>query len=139
VIVGDEMRMYYTACTTPHGGLAPEKEQSVAMASWRIDGLASLRAGSSPGMMETHEFVPEGTHLFVNADVGKGRLAVEVLDVAGKTVEGYEREASLFENQDSVKLAIEWKGKAGAALPAGVPIRLRFHLENGDLFSYRIE
>jgi len=137
VIVGDEMWIYYTAMTTPHGGLTPEKVQSVARASWRIDGLASLQAGEKPGIIETHEFVPEGTHLFVNANVGKGRLMVEVLDATGKTVEGYEKEACVIENQDSVKLAIQWKKVA--ALPARVPIRLRFHLENGDLFSYRID
>ena len=137
VIVGDEMWIYYTAVTTPHGGLPPDRVQSIARASWRIDGLASLQAGEKPGIIETHEFIPEGTHLFVNADVGKGRLMVEVLDATGKTLEGYEKEACVIEKQDSVKLAIQWK--KAAALPAGVPIRLRFHLENGDLFSYRID
>ena len=62
---------------------------------------------------------------------------VEVLNAAGKTIEGYEKESCVIQNQDSVKLAIQWKN--AAALPAGVPIRLRFHLENGDLFSYRID
>lgn len=137
VIVGDEMWIYYTAMTTPHGGLAPEKEQSVARASWRIDGLASLRAGEKAGTIETHDFIPEGAHLFVNANVGKGRLRVEVLDSEGKTLEGYDQDACLIEKQDAVKLAIEW-GKV-KALPAGVPLRLRFHLQNGDLFSYRID
>ena len=62
---------------------------------------------------------------------------VEVLDAAGKAIEGYEKESCVIENQDSVKLAIRWKD--AAALPAGMPIRLRFHLQNGDLYSYRIE
>lgn len=137
VIVGGEMWMYYTAVTTPHGGLAPEKEQSIALASWRIDGLASLQARAKPGTIETHEFVPEGTSLSVNADVGKGRLMVEVLDATGKILEGYEKEASAMEKEDAVKRPIRWKNSA--ALPAGVPIRLRFHLENGDLYGYRID
>lgn len=137
VIVGDEMRMYYTAVTTPHGGLAPDRQQSVAMASWRIDGLASLQAKEKPGTIETHEFVPEGTRLFVNADVKQGRLSVEVLDAAGKIVAGYEKEACVIEKQDSVKLAIQWKKMD--SLPPRMPIRLRFHLGNGDLYSYRID
>lgn len=137
VIVGDEMWMYYTAVTTPHGGLTPEKQQSIALASWRIDGLASLQAKEKPGTLETHEFIPEGKSLLVNADVKNGRLMVEVLDAAGKTFKGYEKESSLIQNQDSVKLQIKWPN--AAALPAGVPIRLRFHLENGDLYSYLID
>jgi hypothetical protein len=137
VIVGDEMWMYYTAATTPHGGLAPEKSQSIARASWRVDGLASLQAKEKPGTVETHEFVPEGKSLVVNADVKQGKLMVEVLDAAGKTLEGYEKESSVIANQDSVKLKIQWKH--AETLPADAPIRLRFHLENGDLYSYRID
>jgi hypothetical protein len=137
VIVGDEMRMYYTAVTTPHGGLPPDRQQSVAMASWRIDGLASLQAKEKPGTIETHEFVPEGKQLFVNADVEKGRLMVEVLDPNGKVMEGYDQESSAIQHEDSVRQEIKWK--RAMALPAGVPMRLRFHLENGDLYSYWID
>lgn len=137
VIVGDEMWMYYTAATTPHGGLPPEKEQSIARASWRIDGLASLQAMEVPGTIESRDFVPEGRHLFVNVDVRRGQLMVEVLDADGKTVEGYEKESAAIENQDSVKLAIRWKEVA--SLPAGIPIRLRFHLKSGNLYSYLID
>lgn len=137
VIMGDEMWMYYTAVTTPHGGLPPEKEQSIALAVWRIDGLASLQAKEKPGTVETHEFIPEGTALSVNANVGKGRLVVEVLDASGKVIEGYEKEACAVVNEDAVQRSIRWT--KSAALPDGVPIRLRFHLENGDLYSYRID
>ncbi len=137
VFVGDEMRIYYTAVTTPHGGLAPDRQQSVAMASWRIDGLASLQAKDRPGTIETHDFVPAGRRLSINADIGKGRLMVEVLDASGKTLAGYEKENSTLQNQNAVKLPIQWKNAVD--LPAGAPIRLRFHLESGDLFSYRID
>lgn len=137
VIVGDEMWMYYTASTTPHGGLAPEKEQSIALATWRIDGLASLRAGGKPGMVETHDFIPEGTKLVINADLRNGRFGVEVLDAGGQVMPGYDKASSLIEKKDGVGLPIRWK--AGVGLPAGVPIRLRFHMENGDLFSYRVD
>lgn len=136
VIVGDEMWMYYTAVTTPHGGVPPEKEQSIARAVWRIDGLASLQAKEKSGSIETHDFIPEGGRLTVNADVKNGRLSVEVLDAGGQVLKGYDKESSLIENQDSVKLVIRWKELD--TLPANTPVRLRFHLENGDSFSYRI-
>jgi hypothetical protein len=88
-------------------------------------------------MVETHEFVPAGKTLFVNADVKGGRLMVEVLDAAGNVVEGYDKESSVIEKQDGVKLQVRWKQTGG--LPAGAAIRLRFHLENGDLYSYVID
>lgn len=137
IVVGDEMRIYYTAVTTPHGGLAPERQQSVAMASWRIDGLASLQAKDTSGTIETHDFMPEGRRLFVNADIGQGSLRVEVLEASGKPLPGYAKEDCIQQKQDSVKLPIQWKNCA--ELPAGKPVRLRFYLENGDLYSYRID
>jgi hypothetical protein len=137
IIVGDEMWMYYTAVTTPHGGLPPDKQQAIARASWRIDGLASLQAKTIPGTVETHTFVPEGQQVFVNADVKTGRLMVDVLDAKGQVIQGYDKASSLIQNQDSVQLAIQWNDTK--LLPANTPIRLRFHLENGNLFSYRID
>jgi hypothetical protein len=133
------MWMYYTAATTAHGGLAPEKEQSIARAAWWIDGLASLQAKDKLGSIETHDFVPEGDKLTVNADVKNGRLSVEALDATGQVIPGYDKESSVIFKQDSVKLSIRWKD--ADALPAGKTIRLRFHfhLENGDLYSYLID
>jgi len=137
VFVGGEMWMYYTACTTPHGGLAPEKQQSIALAIWRTDGLASLRAGEKTGTIETHDFTPQGTQLFVNADLTKGQLSIEVLDATGHTIKGYVKEACMIKAQDGVRLPVQWGNTT--TLPSGIPIRLRFHLQSGDLFSYVID
>ncbi len=136
VIVGDEMWMYYTAMTTSHAGTLPKKELSIARAAWRIDGMVSLQAKESPGVIETVSFTPEGKNLLVNADIDKGRLMVEVLDADGKVIDGYGKESSVIQNQDSAKLEVKWKDAAN--LPAGIPIRLKFYLENGDLYSYAI-
>ena len=81
--------------------------------------------------------MPEGKRLFINADVKDGSLSVEVLDAAGKVIQGYEKESSVIEKQDAVKLAIRWKD--ADALPADHPIHLRFHLLNGDLYSYLVD
>lgn len=136
VIVGDEMWMYYTAMTTTHAGALPEKELSIARAVWRLDGMASFQAKGRTGFIKTVEFVPEGKNLLVNADIGKGRLMVEVLDTNGQVIAGYEKESSSIQNQDSTKLEIKWKDAKD--MPTGAPIRLRFYLENGDLYSYEI-
>jgi len=134
VISGDEMWMYYTAMTTTHGGYLPDKEMSIARASWRIDGLVSMRADNEPGMIETHPMVFEGNTLFINANVASGRLTVELLDAEGREISGYGK--SIISKKDGVNIPVAWNGSR--SLPAGTPIRFRFHLQKGDLFSYTV-
>lgn len=136
VIVDDEMWMYYTAMTTTHGGALPEKQMSIARASWRVDGMSSLQAGATEGIVETNTFISEGSNLSVNADIAKGRLRVEVLDVNREVIRGYEKENCVITDRDSIELPIRWNDSQN--LPYGTPIRLRFHLTNGDLFSYMV-
>ena len=136
VVVGDEMWMYYTAMTTTHGGALPEKQMSIARASWRLDGMASLQAGETEGVVETNTFISEENNLSMNADISKGRLRVEVLDVNRDVIRGYEKENCVISNRDAIELPIQWSDSQ--KLPSGIPIRLRFYLKQGDLFSYTI-
>lgn len=80
VIVGDEIWMYYTAMTTTHGGYLPDKQMSIARAAWRIDGFVSLHAGNIEGIIETTPITTESGRLYINANVPKGKLQVEVLE-----------------------------------------------------------
>ncbi len=134
VISGDEMWMYYTAMTTTHGGYLPDKEMSIARASWRIDGLVSMRSDNDEGMIETHPLVPEGDTLFLNANVSSGKLTIEVLDAQGSEIPGYGK--CTISKKDGVNIPVVWNNSK--KLPAGTPIKLRFHIQQGDLFSYTI-
>jgi hypothetical protein len=137
VIAGDEMWMYYTAMTTSHGGYLPDKELSIARACWRIDGMVSLQAGKTGGLIETVPLLTEGNNLFVNADVTEGKLIAEVCDLNGNVIKGYEKRKCEILKINSVRHQIKWQ--RFDKLPAQKPIRLRFYLENGDLYSYLIE
>lgn len=137
VIVSDEMWMYYTAITTTHGGALPDKQMAIARASWRLDGMVSLHAADSEGVIETVQVQPEGDCLFVNADVRSGKILVEVLDAGGRTVPGYEKAACLPLTGGAVHQAVKWRTEL--SLPRGKPLRLRFHLTRGDLYSYSFE
>lgn len=137
VIVGDEMWMYYTAITTTHGGALPDKQMAIARASWRLDGMVSLHAAGSEGVIETVPIQPEGDRLFVNADVRAGRLLVEVLDAAGRVVPGFEKAACLTLTGGAVRQEVKWRTES--SLPNGKPLRLRFHLSGGDLYGYSFE
>jgi len=137
VIDGDEMWIYYTAMTTTHGGVLPDKQMAIARAAWRLDGMVSLHAADSEGVIETVPIQPEGDRLFVNADVRTGRLLVEVLDAEGSTVPGFEESACLPLTGGAVRQAMRWRTES--PLPQGKPLRLRFHLTNGELYSYSFE
>jgi hypothetical protein len=120
--------------TTTHGGALPDKQMAIARAAWRLDGMVSLHAADSEGVIETVPIQPEGDRLFVNADVRTGQLLVEVLDAEGSTVPGFEKSACLPLTGGAVRQAVKWRTES--SLPHGKPLRLRFHLTNGDLYSY---
>ena len=136
VVVGDEVWLYYTAITTTHGGYLPEKVITIALAKWRLDGFVSLDADDTSGVVETVPLRFEGDRLTVNADVSGGLLAVEVLDAEGRPIAGYARADCLPVRGDSVRHEIAWKQKT--CLPTNAPVRVRFHVEHGQLYSYRV-
>ncbi len=136
IIVDDEIWVYYTAMTTSHGGALPEKEMSIARATWRLDGLVSMRAHDDMGTIETVSFIPDGKRLYVNANVKQGQLMVEVLDSNKNVIPGYDKNTNLIEYVDSIKLPIKWNNSD--MLPRQKPISLKFYLKKGDLFSYSI-
>ena len=131
------MWMYYTAMTTTHGGYLPEKEMSIARASWRLDGMVSLQAGMEPGIIETVLLKSAGEKLFINADVEKGELKVELQDDKGEIIPCYSKDECISFTQNSVKQRIVWKNKE--VLPGNKPFRLRFYLNNGSIYSYAVE
>lgn len=137
VIHDDQIWIYYTAMTTTHGGPLPEKVLSIARASWRIDGMVSLRAGEEEGFVETAILKPVGRQLVVNVDARNGQLTAELIDEHGKSIEGYGKQDCIPMHSDSVRQSVRWRKKD--VLPENKNLRIRFHLKNGDLFSYTIQ
>ena len=137
VIVGDEMWMYYSASTDIHCGSSPEKKVSIARAAWRLDGMVSLCAGDTEGIVETVPFNQQGTKLYVNADISQGQLLVEILDEGGRVIPGYEKANCQPLQENVVSHSVIWKNSDN--LPRGKTIRLRFCLTHGNLYSYTIK
>ncbi|MEA1950955.1 MAG: hypothetical protein U9N87_06190, partial [Planctomycetota bacterium] len=137
VIHNDEIWVYYTAITTEHGGKMPEKRITIGLATWRLDGFVSLDAGNEPGTLETVPLKPTGNRLVVNADASRGHLAVEVLDRDGKTLPGYSLDDCIAMKTDGIRHMVKWKKHDH--LPTERPLRLRFHLKNASLYSYRVK
>ena len=136
IVHGDEVWHYYTAINTLHGGPMPPKTATIARAAWRLDGFVSLDAGHFGGVVETDPLNLPSGQLVVNADASQGSLAVELLSPAGETLPGFSSEDCAAIHSDGVRHVVRWQDRD--QLPAGQPLRLRFHLDTAQLYSFRI-
>ena len=100
----------------------------------RLDGMASLHAERTNAAITTKLLVFQGDHLEVNIS---GQLTVEILDVAGKPLKGFEQADAIPFRGDQLRHRVEWRSGSAVAALLGQPVRLRFHLRNGDLYSYQ--
>jgi len=109
---------------------------STGLAVLRRDGFASMDAPLAGGTLTTRPITFHGRHPFVNVDAHQGVLRAEVLDEQGRPVPPYTLENSDVLRTDSTLAPLRWKGAADLASLAGKTVRLRFHLENGRLYSF---
>src|SRR5262249_33191180 len=117
-------------------GVSPDSGGSTGLATLRRDEFASMDAGESEGVLETRPVRFSGTRLFVNVDDPEGELRVEALDVRGRVLEPFSGDRSATVRADRTAVEVRWKGTADIARAAGRPVRLRFHLRKGRLYSF---
>jgi hypothetical protein len=100
--------------------------------SYRLDGFVSANAASN-GELVTKPLSFSGAYLSLNI-ASKGATRVEVQDTAGKPISGFSLSDCTPITADSIDHRVAWKGGSLAAL-AGKPVRLRFAMEQADLFA----
>jgi hypothetical protein len=140
LVVGDKLYFYvsgragksYPGCThTDAGG-------STGLAILRRDGFASMDAGEEEGVLTTRPVRFGGKHLFVNVAAGQGRLEAEVLDERDQPVPPFTRSNCVPISADKTLAPVTWNGAGDLSALAGRPIKLRFHLRKGALYSFWI-
>ena len=104
----------------------------------RTDGFISLHAGWEEGEWVSKPFVFSGRELVLNLSTSAaGSLRVELLDGEGRVIPGF----SLAECEelvgDGIEMTVSWKGERPLEALSGTPVRLRFVLREGDLYSFR--
>ena len=77
-----------------------------------------------------------GRHLFVNLAAPQGELRAEVLDKNGNVIAPFTRENCIAASGDKTLLKLSWKDGGDLSKLAGQPVRFRFHLTNGALYSF---
>jgi hypothetical protein len=148
-VTDQQVSLLYGGFNTWHGGAiagGPSRKvqtASIGRAVWRRDGFVSLSNGALPGLgdpgtVTTKPLLPNGTTLNVNADLGKeGELRVEVLDAeTGKPIPGYTVADAKKVKGDQLSDRVTWRGNRTLPALADKPVKLKFYLTGGDLYSY---
>jgi len=138
LVVGD--KLYFPYCA--YSGVAPDGHRgmytgaSVGIATLRRDGFASMDAGEKTGTLTTRPVTFSGTRLFVNVAAPSGELRAEVLDETGNVIAPFTTTRCVPVSVDSTLHEVTWGDGADLAPLRGKPVRFRFHLTNGSLYSF---
>lgn len=133
LIVGDKLHFYVSGRNQQR----PEDDIcSTGLAVLRRDGFASLDADQQEGALTTRLVLFMGKRLFVNVDASKGQLQAEILDQQGNSIAPFARANCAPISVDRTLAEVRWKGAAELSALSGTPVRLRFFLRNGSLYSF---
>jgi hypothetical protein len=144
VRVGDELWFYYTGCVHTHAQFQSHGtdylKTAIHLAKLRLDGFASLHAGATAGSVVTTSLPVSGKSLYVNAAAQAGTLKAELLDADTDTViPGYTLAKSVAIKTDAVRARLQWQGVTDLSALAGRSVKIRFSVQNADLYSFWIE
>jgi hypothetical protein len=134
LVVGDELWFYFSGRTLqkPSNGVA-----STGLATLRRDGFYSMdSSGSNEGVLTTRPVLFSGSHLFVNAAAAGGQLLAEILDTNGNVIAPFSKANAIAMSADSTRQELTWSGAPNLASLAGRPVKIRFYLANGSLYSF---
>ena len=106
----------------------------------RTDGFASVHTGADEAEMITHPLQFEGNRLFVNyATSAGGRIRIEIQDAEGHPIAGYGLEDFRQLVGDSTDQQVGWKRGGDLEKLAGQVIRLRFVMQESDLYALQFK
>lgn len=104
----------------------------------RLDGFVSLHAPYAGGELTTTPLIFNGRRLAVNYSTSAaGSLRVEIQDSNGDPLPGFGLDDTEELYGDSTEQVVRWSSGDDVGSLAGRPVRLRFVLRDGDVFSYR--
>jgi hypothetical protein len=140
LVVGDEL-WFYVSGRNPG---SVRENCNTGLATLRRDGFASLDAGEAEGVVVTRPVVFHGKHLFVNVDCPDGELRVDVLredvmnffEPGDPVIEPFTRNACTAVRTNSTRNRVQWEGAEDLSHLVGRPVRFRFYLRSGRLYSF---
>ncbi|MCR4416091.1 MAG: hypothetical protein NUV77_27055, partial [Thermoguttaceae bacterium] len=102
--------------------------------TYRIDGFVSVQAATQ-GELVTKPLRFEGDRLVINYAAPQGRVRVEIQDADGKPLDGFRAADCAPLCGDAIDQVVAWSAGPEVGRLAGKPVRLRFEMENAQLYS----
>lgn len=131
-----QLWIYYggkTGLTDAHTGTGPNQAMSLALL--RQDGFVSVDGGPNGGVLVTHPVKLVGRHLHLNADAEGGQIRVEIRDVQGAAIPGYEADECVPTTGDSLDATVGWEEHGSLDSLSSRPVRLALFIRNAALYS----
>ena len=114
------------------------KGSTVRRHTLRMDGFVSVQAPMSGGELVTKPIRFKGRQLSLNfATSAAGGIRVEIQDAAGRPLPGFSLDDCVLVFGDSLERRVTWKNGSDLSALTKQPVRLRFALEDADLFAYQ--
>lgn len=102
----------------------------------RTDGFASVHVGADVGELVTQPLRFTGKDLFINYSTSAGgSVRVEILDESGQPVPEFALTDSSNLVGDTIDQMVSWKKGSDVSVLAGKAVRLRFVMQEADLFA----
>jgi hypothetical protein len=106
--------------------------------TYRIDGFVSVQAPLTGGEFVTKPVIFEGKRLVMNFSTSAaGSVRVEIQTAEGEPIPGFTLDDSQEIFGDAIEQVVTWKGGSDVSPLAGKPVRLRFVMNDADLYSIR--
>jgi hypothetical protein len=148
VRVGDRLFIYYRGTAHRHNKNPREYDprlvadqgvhsMAIGLATLRADGFASVAASYDGGQLTTTLLHSDGNELVLNLKADYGQVQVECLDAENQIIPGYSKEECVPLQVDAVDARVEWQQGKNLAPLKDCSFKLRFHLYNARLYSYR--
>ncbi len=153
---GREMYMYYRGSDWLHGWDRTEENRKIltdagvggtqditffSRVVLRRDGFVSVKSDHRGGEFTTPRLRFKGRRLALNINTSATGIArVACLDAAGKPIPGYTLEdCDIIHTANEINRIVKWKGRSNVGSLAGEPIRLRFVMQNADLYAFQFQ
>ncbi|MCE5310989.1 MAG: hypothetical protein LLG20_25390 [Acidobacteriales bacterium] len=135
LVVRDKL-YFYVSGRAGVEGTSQSGVSTTGLATLRRDGFASMDAGGKESTLTTRLVRFSGEHLFVNAATRGGELRVELLDERDRVIVPYTRKNSMVLRGDVTISEMRWKSRKDLGSLVGKPVKFRFYLKNGRLYSF---
>jgi hypothetical protein len=144
-VVGDELYFYVSGRQGVPGTSLPGI-CSTGLAKLRRDGFASMEIDDGSirrvshdlpaGTLVTRPVKFEGAYLFVNADMERGMLRVQLETVEGVPIAPYTTAESVATTGNGTAIPVRWQHASDLGALRGRPLRLRFTMTGGRLYAF---